>query len=110
MPSHRSGTLQESEVEGCEYEDDSYVHRQSFPEPILEEQEIDRNDHSCHQQYVEYGGRLISHISPLHQSGAPALPNMNSTALLAGHYPLGYDRKMQILAKIQNPWHSDATK
>ena len=59
-----SWTFQESEVEGCEYQDDSYVHRQPFPEPVLEEQDIDRDDHGCHQDYVECGGRLASHFSP----------------------------------------------
>jgi hypothetical protein len=59
-----SWTFQESEVEGREYQDDSYVHRQSFPEPVLEEQDIDRDDHGCHQDYVECGGRLVSHFSP----------------------------------------------
>ena len=59
-----SWTFQESEVEGCEYQDDSNVHRQPFPEPVLEEQEIDRDDHGCHQDYVECGGHPASHFSP----------------------------------------------
>jgi hypothetical protein len=50
-PAPRSWTLQESEVEGCEYQDDSYVHRQPFPESVFEEQQIDRGDRSCHQDY-----------------------------------------------------------
>jgi len=66
-----SWTFQESEVEGCEYEDDSYVHRQPFPEPVLEEQDIDRDDHGCHQDYVECGGRVASHFSPRLKFGAP---------------------------------------
>ena len=57
--------FQESEVEGCEYQDDSYIHRQPFPEPVLEEQEIDRDDHGCHQDYVECGARLTSLFSPV---------------------------------------------
>lgn len=59
-----SWTFQESEVEGPEYEDDSYVHRQPFPEPVFEEQEIDRDDHGYHREYVECGSRLASHFSP----------------------------------------------
>jgi hypothetical protein len=45
----RSWTFQESEIEGCEYQDDSYVDREPFPDPILEEQDIDRDDHGYHQ-------------------------------------------------------------
>src|ERR1035441_7103840 len=60
-----SWTFQESEVEGCEYQDDTYVHCQPFPGPALEEQEIDRDDHDCHQDYVECRGRLASHFNPL---------------------------------------------
>ncbi len=59
-----SWTFQESEVEGCEYQDDSYVHHQPFPEPVLEEQDIDRDDYGCHQDYVECADRLASHFSP----------------------------------------------
>jgi hypothetical protein len=33
-----SWTFQESEVEGCEYQNDSYIHRQPFPEMVSEEQ------------------------------------------------------------------------
>jgi hypothetical protein len=41
-----SETFEESEVEGCEYQDDSWIHRQPWPESVLEEQEIDRiRDH-----------------------------------------------------------------
>jgi hypothetical protein len=44
----RSGTFQESEIEGCEYEDDSHVHRQPFPDSVSKEQQIDHDDHGCH--------------------------------------------------------------
>jgi hypothetical protein len=44
-----SGTFQKSEVEGCEYQDDSYIHRQPFPEVVLEEQKI-YNDHNGYQE------------------------------------------------------------
>ena len=56
----QSGTFQESKVEGCEYEDDSYVHHQPSPESVLEEQKIDRNDHGSHQDYVKCSGLLLS--------------------------------------------------
>jgi hypothetical protein len=73
----RSRTLQESEVEGREYQDDSCVHRQPFPEPVPEEREIDRHDHGNHQDYVEYRGLLTSHFS-LRFSRSPLrlLPNL----------------------------------
>ena len=57
--------FQESEVEGCEYQNDSCVHRQAFPEPVHEEQDIDRDDHGCHQNYIECGDHLASNFSPL---------------------------------------------
>jgi hypothetical protein len=60
-PSSCSGTFQESEVKGREYQDDPNVHREPSPESVLEEQQIDRGDHGCHQDYVKYGGRLTSH-------------------------------------------------
>jgi hypothetical protein len=55
--------FQESEVEGCEYQDDPHVHREPFPESILEEQQIDRDDHGCHQDYAKCGGHMASHFS-----------------------------------------------
>jgi hypothetical protein len=67
-----SGTLQESEVEGCEYKDDSYVDGQPFPEPILEEQEIHRDDNGCHQHHVKYVSRLVPHFNPRFNTGASA--------------------------------------
>jgi hypothetical protein len=41
--------FQESEVEGREYQDDSDIHRQSFPELISEEQDIDGDDRRYQQ-------------------------------------------------------------
>jgi hypothetical protein len=35
-----SWTLDESEVESCEYQGNSYIDYQPFPEPVSEEQEI----------------------------------------------------------------------
>jgi len=56
--------FQESEIEGREYQDDSYVHRQPFPKPVLEEQDIGRDDHGYHEDYVKCGAHLASHFSP----------------------------------------------
>jgi hypothetical protein len=58
-------TFQESEVEGGEYQDDSYIHRQPFPEPVFEEQEIYRDDNGRQQHCIEYGSRLVTHLCPL---------------------------------------------
>lgn len=60
----QSWTFQKSEVKGGEYQNDSYIHRQPFPELVLEEQEIYTDDNGCQHQYVKYGGRLGSHFSP----------------------------------------------
>ena len=73
-PPRCSWPLQESEVEGCEHEHDSYIHRQPFPEPVLEEQDVDCDDHNCHQDYVECGGRPASHISLRVQGRRPSRP------------------------------------
>jgi hypothetical protein len=51
-----SGMVQESKVEGCEHQDDSCVHNKPLPESVFEEQQIDRDDHGCHQDYVKCGG------------------------------------------------------
>src|SRR5262245_61759414 len=65
-----SWVFEESEVECCEHEDDSYVHREPFPEPVSEEQNIDRDDHGRHQGYVKRNGRLASHLNSLLKVGA----------------------------------------
>ena len=59
----RLESFQKSEVEGGEYQDDSYIHRQSFPEVIFEEQEIDSNDNGYQQQYIQCGSHGDSHVS-----------------------------------------------
>src|SRR5689334_24784623 len=53
--------LQESQVERREYQDDSYIHCQPFPEPVSEEQEIDSDDEGDHQRNVECDGCPCSH-------------------------------------------------
>jgi hypothetical protein len=54
--------IQVSELEGSEYQDDTYVHRQPCPEPVLEEQDIDRDDHGYYQGYVKCGCHLALHF------------------------------------------------
>jgi hypothetical protein len=49
--------------EGREYQDDSSGHRQPFPEPVLEEEDFDPDNHGSHQDDVECGGHLDSHFS-----------------------------------------------
>ena len=56
--------FQKSEVEGCEYQDDSYIHRQPFPEMVLEEQEIYSDHNGYQEQYIKHDSRLASHFSP----------------------------------------------
>ena len=62
IPGSRRVDKCDKNVEGCEYEDDSYVYHQPFPEPVLEEQKIDRNHQSCHQDYVKCRGHLLSEV------------------------------------------------
>src|SRR5262249_61983117 len=76
-----SGMLAESEVEGDENQHNSHVHREPSPEPISEEQHIDRNDHGRHQQYVESAGHLDSHIH---------LPSLDAGDLI-GPAPVGVE-------------------
>ena len=64
-----SGTFQKPEVEGCEYQDDSYIHRQPFPEVILKKQEIYSDHNGYQEQYVKHDSRLASHLNPLQSFG-----------------------------------------
>src|SRR5262245_50499382 len=61
--------LQESEIKGHEYQDDSDVHRQPFPKRVPEEEEIDGDDDGCQQHHIEYGRCLASHCSDLANRG-----------------------------------------
>lgn len=49
-----SWTLQESQVESYEHQDNSYIHDQPFPEPASEEQDIHSNYNGCNQHDVRY--------------------------------------------------------
>jgi hypothetical protein len=63
--------LQESQVERCEHQDDSYIHHQPFPEPVPEEQDIHTDYDGCQQRYVKYDRCLSRHFS--HQSKSPTM-------------------------------------
>jgi hypothetical protein len=56
-------TFQEPEIERHEYEDDTEIRRQAWPELISEEQEINGQDGDDQQQYVQDGDRLACHFS-----------------------------------------------
>jgi hypothetical protein len=43
------GRFKNLKLEGCEYQDDSCIHRQPFPEVVLEKQEI-YSDHNGYQE------------------------------------------------------------
>lgn len=58
-----SGTFQKSEVEGYEHEDDPHVDRQTLPEAVPEEQDIDHDDQDYHRAQVQCGDRPPSHFS-----------------------------------------------
>jgi hypothetical protein len=75
-----SWTFQESKVKRGEYQNDSYIYHQPFPELVFEEQEIYSDDNGCPQQYVKYGSRLDSHFSP--RSKSSAIWTHNSEAAL----------------------------
>ena len=57
--------FQKSEVEGCEYQDNSYIHRQPFPEIVLEEEEIHSDHNGYQQEYVKGGRRVACHSVPV---------------------------------------------
>ena len=54
---------EKSEVEGYEYQNNSYIHGQPFPEPVLEEQEIHTDHNGYHEQWVKDVSRPASHFS-----------------------------------------------
>ena len=64
MRAKSSWTFQKSEVEGSEYQDDSYIHHQPFPGVVLEKQEIYTDYNGYQKQYVKHDSRLASHFNP----------------------------------------------
>jgi hypothetical protein len=55
---------QESQIESCKDQDDSYVHHQPFPEPMPEEQEIKSDYDGYHQHYIKPDNHLFLHSQP----------------------------------------------
>jgi hypothetical protein len=55
---------QESQVERCEHQDDSNIHRQPFPESVSEEPEIYADYNGCHRHHVKHDSCLSAHFSP----------------------------------------------
>jgi hypothetical protein len=53
----------ESEIEGREHQDNTDIHRQPFPESILEEQKIQTNNNGDHYQNVKHGRYIDFHFN-----------------------------------------------
>ncbi|HTV64602.1 MAG TPA: hypothetical protein VMD98_03305 [Bryocella sp.] len=45
---------EESHVEGAEYQDDTNIHCQPFPESVFEEHDIDNDYDGSHRRHVEH--------------------------------------------------------
>ncbi len=58
-----SWTLEESEVESCEDQDNANIHRQPFPESVSEEREIYTDYGGCHRRDVKHDGCLSADFS-----------------------------------------------
>jgi len=60
-----SPTIQETEVERPEHQDDPDVHRQPLPEPVPEEQDVHANHNGYQHEHVQRDGKPFSHPSLL---------------------------------------------
>src|ERR1039457_2761495 len=58
-----SWTVEESQVESCEHQDNADVHRQAFPESVSEEREIHTDDDGRHCHYIKRDGDPPAHFS-----------------------------------------------
>jgi hypothetical protein len=58
-----SWPLQESEVEGCEHQDDSNIRHQPFQESVSKEREICTDYDGCHRHHVKHDSYLSAHFS-----------------------------------------------
>jgi hypothetical protein len=96
----KSWMFQKPEVEGCEYQDDSYVHREPFPEPAPEEQDIDQDDHRYHQGYVECDDHLAPHFS--------LACTLSCTVLKPPDYTMEAKMPMAIACERARPFHPRA--
>src|SRR5580700_10806291 len=59
-----SGTLEESQIECAEYQNDARIRHQPGPEPVLEEQDVHGDNDGCHQHDIECESSLSSHLVP----------------------------------------------
>lgn len=59
-----NSTSGESQVESGEYQDNSDIHHQPFPDPVSEEQKIYSDDDGYQQHHVKHDICLSYHLSP----------------------------------------------
>jgi hypothetical protein len=57
-----SWTLEESQVESCEHQDNANIHCQPFPESVSEEHEIYTDYDGCHRHHVKHDSYLSAHF------------------------------------------------
>jgi hypothetical protein len=65
LSASRAATLwtpEESEIESCEHQDNTDIHRQPFPESVSEEREVYTDYDGCHRQRVKYSSYLSVHF------------------------------------------------
>jgi hypothetical protein len=58
-----SWTLEESQVESCEHQDNANIHCQPFPKSVSEEHEIYTDYDGCHRHPVKHASYLSAHFS-----------------------------------------------
>jgi hypothetical protein len=57
----RSWTLEEPEIEGHKYQDNSDVNEQPIPEVVPEEQDVHADHDGYHREHVKHDDRPASH-------------------------------------------------
>lgn len=58
----QSWTLEESQVESAEHQDNADIHYQPFPESVSEEREIDADDDGDHRHHIKHDSDLSAHF------------------------------------------------
>src|ERR1700693_5671289 len=58
-----SWTLEKSQVESCEHQDNADIHCQPFPESVSEEHDIYTDYDGCHRHHVKHDSYLSAHLS-----------------------------------------------
>jgi hypothetical protein len=58
-----SWLLQQSQIEGPEYQDNADVHYQPLPEPVPEEQDVNPDHNGYQREHVKQDDRLSFHPS-----------------------------------------------